>query len=88
MVWAWLTSILIAAGLPHGPKDKFHKIRKTTASHIAKAAGASMASAVLGHSDVEVTKRYIDPTIAGSNVDATSYLPRLEFRGNGRKDSH
>jgi len=84
--WTKLTGILIRAELPHGPRDKYHKIRRTTASHIAKAAGVSVASAVLGHSDVEVTKRYIDPTIAGSSVNATAYLPRLNFAaGNGRK---
>ena len=93
--WPWrkreveykhLTGILIRAGLSHDSKSKFHRLRKTTASHIAKAAGVSVASMVLGHSDVEVTKRYIDPTIAGSSIDATAYLPRLNFAaGNGRK---
>ena len=35
-IWQHLGQILDAAGLPNGPKSKFHKLRKTCASHIAK----------------------------------------------------
>lgn len=54
--------ILKRAGLPTGRKDKFHKIRRSVASHL-QAAGVD-ASTVLMHSSAEVTREsYLDPTI-------------------------
>ena len=85
-LWTAFTRVLEAAGLPHTRFDKFHKLRKTCASYIAKAAGLDAASRQLGHSGVEVSKRYVDPSIACSAIDGVVYLPRLSFAaGNGRK---
>lgn len=52
----------------------FHKLRRTTATHVAAAAGLAAASALLGHSGPELLKRYIDPTYIVGN-DATEFLP-------------
>ncbi|MFH1923801.1 MAG: phage integrase SAM-like domain-containing protein [Planctomycetota bacterium] len=77
-------TILGRSGLPSTRKDKFHKIRRTTASYIAKVAGAEAAGRQLGHSGSDVTKRYIDPTIAYSKFDTTGQLPDLpKSNGNG-----
>ena len=82
--WPWrqdaifrrLAAILKRAGLPNGRRDLFHKFRRTTASHIAAAAGIDAATRQLGQSGSAVTKRYIDPTIARAHVDGAAYLPR------------
>jgi len=80
-----LKVILGRAGLPCGRADMFHKLRKTCASYIAKAAGLDAASRQLGHSGVEVSKRYVDPQIAQSQIDGVVYLPRLNFAGGNGK---
>jgi integrase len=57
-------SLLKAAGLPHDSKCMFHRMRRSVASHLQ--AGGHNATAALGHSSAEVTKKsYIDPHIAG-----------------------
>jgi len=53
--------ILKAAGLPTDRRSKFHRIRRTTASHF-QAAGGN-AQELLGHSSPAVTARYLDPKI-------------------------
>jgi integrase len=55
---------------------QLHKLRRTCATMIAARAGLNKASEMLGHSNSEVTKRYIDPTkMPGHN--ATQILPSL-----------
>ena len=72
-------SILKNAGLPCGRKDKFHKIRRSVASHLQ--AGGHNASQVLGHSSAEVTKAsYLDPSIVGM-VSPSAVL----FRPDGQQ---
>lgn len=57
--------ILKRAGLPAGRKDKFHKIRRSVASHL-QAAGVD-ASSVLAHSSSVVTREsYLDPKIVNT----------------------
>lgn len=56
-------SILKAAGLPHGPKHLFHKLRRTSGSHLAAATDDGTAQRHLGHSSPSVTARYLDPRI-------------------------
>jgi integrase len=78
--WRILTrhyrDILSYAGLPHTPKDCFHKIRRTTATRIADASGKVAAQSYLGHSSPKVTERYIDFTqVRAANV--TEYLPDI-----------
>lgn len=60
------TRILVESGIFASVKDvprqlKFHALRKTLASQIFETAGLHVACDRLGHSSVEVTKRYIDP---------------------------
>jgi hypothetical protein len=53
-----------------------HKMRRTAATLIASKKGVAAASEFLGHSGVEVTKRYIDPSKIPGN-DATEILPMV-----------
>lgn len=55
--------ILISAGLPHDRQSKFHRMRKSTASHCAAAGGN--ATELLDHSSARVTKKYLDKRIVG-----------------------
>lgn len=68
-----LNRILKRAGLPTDRKSKFHRIRKSTASHYTAAGGD--AQRLLGHSSRHVTETYLDPRI----VKAPS-APELLFR--------
>lgn len=54
----------------------FHKLRRTTATHVAAAAGLAAASALLGHGSPELLKRYIDRRYIVGN-DATDFLPTI-----------
>ncbi len=67
--------ILIDAGLPHDRYSMFHRLRKTTASLYAAQVGELEASSQLGHSSLEITKRYLDPTLMGRKT-AADVLPR------------
>lgn len=73
-LWKRLGIILERAGLPHGRKDKFHRIRKTTASYF-EAAGGN-AQRLLDHSDPATTRKYLDPRIVGG-LAAPDVIPRL-----------
>lgn len=70
-----LDIILRRAGLPHGRQDKFHKVRKTTASFY-EAAGGS-AQRLLDHSSPAVTRRYLDPRIVTPGEPAPDVLPKV-----------
>jgi integrase len=65
-----LRAILRRAGLPTTSKDLFHKIRRTTASHIARVAGEAMAIQQLGHRDQSTIRRYVDPRFTNSHNSA------------------
>lgn len=73
-LWKRLGIILKRAGLPTTRRDKFHKIRKTTASYYA-AAGHS-AQSLLDHSDPATTKKYLDPRIVKPTA-APDVIPRV-----------
>jgi integrase len=60
-IYKRLEEILHRAGLPTDRKSKFHRIRKSHASH-AEAAGMN-ATELLDHSSRQVTKAYLDPRI-------------------------
>lgn len=62
LLWRY-KRILEAAGLDSSRKSKFHRMRKTVASHIAVAKGREQASEALDHKDPSVTAAYIDPSI-------------------------
>jgi integrase len=53
--------ILRRAGLPADSKSKFHRIRRSVASHF-KATGGD-ATDLLDHADARTTKKYLDPRI-------------------------
>jgi len=64
--------VLEPAGVPTGPKHKFHAIRKTVASEVAAVAGVVTAQEILGHSSAAVTLRYLDP-----RYDSRPRVPEL-----------
>lgn len=75
-IWLEFGAILKAAGLPRGPRDKFHKIRRTSASYVARELGEGAAMAHLGHKTPGLAKRsYLDPRIVGLQP-AIDALPR------------
>ena len=55
--------LLKLAGLPTDNKSKFHRIRRSAASHLAAAGGDSQK--FLGHRDAATTELYLDPRILG-----------------------
>lgn len=65
-IWARFGTILKSAGLPSGRKDKFHRMRRSVASHY-EAAGGN-ATNLLGHSTRKTTQGYLDPKIIGSET--------------------
>jgi site-specific recombinase XerD len=73
-IWKRLAIILKRAGLPHGRRDKFHRIRRTTASYF-EAAGGS-AQRLLDHADPATTRKYIDPRIVRPQA-APELIPRV-----------
>lgn len=62
-LWGRYKRQLTLAGLPHDRRSKFHRIRRSTASHY-EAAGGN-ATELLGHSSRKVTRAYLDPRITG-----------------------
>lgn len=73
-LWKRFAQILARAGLPHGPKDKFHKIRRSVASH-AEANGGD-ATKILRHKSRNVTLGYLDDRIIGA-PQAVDVLPEI-----------
>jgi hypothetical protein len=67
--------ILKRAGLPHTKFDLFHKIRRTTATHITRAAGQAVAIQQLGHRDASCINRYVDRRFLAEHNGA-DHLPR------------
>lgn len=58
-IWQSFGKILEDAGLPHDRRDKFHRLRRTTAS-VVHQAGLD-ATEALDHAQRRTTQRYIDP---------------------------
>lgn len=73
-LWNRLSIILKRAKLPASRRDKFHRIRRTTASYY-QAAGHS-AQQLLDHSSPATTRKYLDPRVV-QNVPAPSVIPRV-----------
>jgi integrase len=55
--------VLDRAGLPTDRRSKFHRLRRTVASAVARAGGD--ATAALDHASPKTTKKYLDPRIVG-----------------------
>jgi integrase len=72
--------IVAAAGVPPGRHaaglNRFHMIRRSTATAAAIAGGEAAACELLGHSSGVVTARYLDPAQLPGH-DATRFLPQL-----------
>ena len=58
-LWTAYGNLLRAAGLPSDRKSKFHRLRKSVATHY-EAAGYD-AQKLLGHSSRSLTEKYLDP---------------------------
>ena len=71
-------NILIRAGLPHGPRDLFHKLRRTTATWSEIYMGRGVATQYLGHSTPRVTAAYIDRSML-PDLDVASKIPRARL---------
>lgn len=80
-IWIEYGKILKAAGLPHGRQDKFHRLRKTTAS-VLFAAGCNPQEA-LDHQHRRTTRRYIDPRFT-RDIQPSDYLAK--FLSEPKKD--
>jgi integrase len=63
MLWLRYGKILTDAGLPSSRADKFHRIRRSVASHIKRLGGN--ATEILKHSNAATTEAYLDPRITG-----------------------
>ncbi len=72
--------LLRKAGLPDSRRDLFHRIRRTSATHLAAAVGVEQACRHLGHSALSVTMGYIDNSLM-PGVRAGEVLPRPERNG-------
>lgn len=68
-LWDRYNRLLSRAGLPTNRASKFHRMRRSVASH-AKAAGLD-ATELLDHADPRTTRAYIDPTIVQTPHVAT-----------------
>lgn len=72
-------AILKRAGLHEPGTDTWHRLRKTCATHLTAAIGIEAASRQLGHSGVQMTRRYVDPRLTGHH-NAAEHLPRPQIR--------
>lgn len=60
-IWEAYGRLLESAGLPAGRNSKFHRIRRSVASHFEAAGGD--AQKLMGHTQRRITDGYIDPSI-------------------------
>lgn len=67
-VWTKFAEILKDAGLPEGRRDKFHRLRRTTASVVHQA--GQDATEALDHAQRRTTQRYLDPRFARDDQPA------------------
>ncbi len=66
----WLRKIIVAAGLKCGPRDLFHKIRRTCATQIALKLGEHAAIHQLGHLSLVTIRNYVDPRFLANHTAA------------------
>lgn len=78
-LWNRYNRILRDANLPSTRRDKFHKLRRSTASWFKKMGGDPQVA--MGHSSPEMTVRYVDNTITGAIFPAdVLFRPVPSFR--------
>ena len=80
-----LNEILETAKLPTDRRSKFHRIRRTVASAVARAGGDP--TKAMGHASPKTTKKYLDPRIVGS-VDVSNILREYLSDPTLRKTQH
>jgi integrase len=73
-IWRDFRRILFAAGLPCGYRDLFHKLRRTSYTHVYRSLGLAAASEHAGHQS-DLSAAYLDKTLLDL-PDAISVLPR------------
>lgn len=73
-LWTRLEIILKRAGLPASRRDKFHKIRRTTASYYE--AGGGSAQRLLDHANPQTTRCYLDPRVVKGKA-APDVIPKV-----------
>ena len=75
-IWRAYKKILKTADLPGGRRNQFHKLRRTSATHLAAVAGVEAAEQHLDHRTHGLAvKSYIDPRFMPS-IKAADVLPR------------
>lgn len=68
--------ILIPAGLPHTSRDKFHKIRRTSYTYVAKRFGVAVASDHAAHKS-DMSRYYLDTSLL-DRPNPLDALPRMD----------
>lgn len=79
--------LLERAGLPTDRRSKFHRLRRTVASAVARAGGD--ATAALDHASPKTTKKYLDPRIVGGvqvSEILGAYLRDPTLRGKDQRN--
>jgi integrase len=71
-IWLRFGEILDAAGLPHGRRDKFHRLRRTSYTQVYAALGAAAATQHAGHAEdlsrYYLDRRLLDPVCAAERI--------------------
>jgi integrase len=86
LVWRWdrhrgslWTSLKVLCKLAGVRYRGFHGFRRTRASYAALAGGTAAATQVLDHSDPQMQKRYVDPTICPTEESGVDVMPALDL---------
>jgi integrase len=87
LVWIWdrcrgslWTSLKLLCRLAGVKYRGFHGLRRTRASYAALAGGTAAATQVLDHSDPNLQKVYVDPTICPTEQSSVDCLPPLNLK--------
>lgn len=78
--WASLKVLCKSAGVKY---RGFHGLRRTAASYAALAGGRAAATQLLDHSDPNLQRVYVDPTICPNDSSSIAHLPPLDLNGPG-----
>lgn len=86
LVWVWdrhrgslWTSLKLLCRLAGVKYRGFHGLRRTRASYAALAGGTAAATQVLDHSDPNLQRVYVDPTICPTEQSSVDCLPPLDL---------
>jgi len=80
-LWTSLKLLCRQAGVKY---RGFHGLRRTRASYAALAGGTAAATLVLDHSDPNLQRVYVDPTICPTEQSSVDCLPVLDLDGPGK----